>query len=87
MGVIILPLIALVTIASVWTELGTVRDSELAANNDDDAAFPKRNRGFDEQRNVPLEMTTKRSLPNSAHIPDSKIAREPEKMGNWHANS
>ena len=57
LGVTILPLIALITIASVWNELGTVRESEGYGTDDDGVELPKRNRGFGERRNATAERT------------------------------
>lgn len=55
-GGALVPLAALVTIASVWKELGPVRDSDfLPDDDDDDYEPPKRKRGFGEPRSLPRE--------------------------------
>jgi len=87
-GSTIYPLPALIAVASVWPELGSVRDSEFAANDEGDGvAFPKRNRGFGQQRDVSPEPTPNLSTPESTHTSNLKVVREHEKEASEHIRS
>jgi len=68
---IIFTTLALGSIVTVWDELGSERDAEFSQSDDaDDNELPARNRGFGEQRALPLQAESELSAVNSAPLTD-----------------
>ena len=67
---IVVSTLALGAIVTVWDELGTVRDAEFVdPDGDDDNELPRRNRGFGEPRNLPLQSPTELPVRNVIPAP------------------
>ena len=67
---IVVSTLALGAIVTVWDELGTVRDADFVdPDGDDDNELPRRNRGFGEPRNLPLQSPTELPVRNVIPAP------------------